>query len=80
MGRVTAGTSSDILLKRFTLPRTWCLACASFVAILAQLSGWLITSIDHLVSSVAWRLMLMCSILSRVWQDSVMVYFSVVRP
>jgi hypothetical protein len=50
-GRVTAGTSSDIVLKRYGLARTWCLVCASIVAILAQLCGWLITSIDQLVST-----------------------------
>ena len=50
IGRITAGTSSDILLRRFGLQRTWCLVCASLVAILAQLSGWLVTTIDHLVN------------------------------
>jgi hypothetical protein len=49
VGRITAGTSSDILLQKHKLQRTWCLVCASFVAILAQLSGWFIGSIDLLV-------------------------------
>jgi hypothetical protein len=49
VGRITAGTSSDFLLKRYRLQRTWCLVCASVVAIIAQLSGWLISTIDLLV-------------------------------
>jgi hypothetical protein len=51
VGRITAGTSSDLLLKRYGLPRTWCLVCASLVAITAQLSGYLVTTIDHLAST-----------------------------
>lgn len=54
VGRVTAGTSSDLLLKRYGLQRTWCLVCASVVAIIAQLSGWLISTIDLLVVSVKY--------------------------
>jgi hypothetical protein len=54
VGRIAAGTSSDIMAKRYGLQRTWCLVCASFVAILAQLSGWLISSLDLLVSSTQW--------------------------
>lgn len=50
VGRITAGTSSDLLLKRYKLQRTWCLVCASVVAIVAQLCGWLISTIDFLVS------------------------------
>jgi hypothetical protein len=49
VGRVAAGMSSDILIKKYGLQRTWCLVCASFVAILAQLSGWLISTLDLLV-------------------------------
>lgn len=52
VGRITAGTSSDFLLKRYRLQRTWCLVCASIVAIIAQLSGWLISTLDFLVCSV----------------------------
>jgi hypothetical protein len=50
VGRITAGTSSDILLQTYGLPRTWCLVCASVVAILAQLSGWFVDTIDYLVN------------------------------
>jgi hypothetical protein len=49
VGRIAAGMSSDILIKKYGLQRTWCLVCASFVAILAQLSGWLISTLDLLV-------------------------------
>lgn len=68
-GRVTAGTSSDILLKRYGLPRTWCLVCASVVAILAQLCGWLINSIERLVLiSISPFLILVYHVVSgRVW-------------
>jgi hypothetical protein len=52
MGRITAGTSSDILSRRYSLPPTWCLVCASLVLILAQLAGWTITDINTLVSTV----------------------------
>jgi len=54
-GRIAAGISSDILFKRYGLQRTWCLVCASFVAILAQLSGWLVSTVDllYIVSSLS---------------------------
>ena len=66
IGRIAAGMSSDILLRKYRLQRTWCLVCASFVAILAQLSGWFISTIDLLVFPVVAEKLTLNSILSHL--------------
>lgn len=67
MGRITAGVSSDYILHRYSLPRTWCLVCASIVSIFAQVSGWIIDSMDSLVHSRSQMISNVISILCPVY-------------
>ncbi|KAK5087072.1 hypothetical protein LTR05_004243 [Lithohypha guttulata] len=48
-GRLTSGIGSDVLIKRFSMSRFWCLLAASIVFILAQISALTITKPSLLV-------------------------------
>lgn len=48
-GRLTSGIGSDVLVRRYTMSRFWCLLAASIIFVLAQISALSITNPPLLV-------------------------------